>query len=202
VAAQRRCAHCKDKHEPADMIQVGLRLVCGQECRAAVNLKAFEKSIKTKRVEFNRETKRRKKAAQKRTGDGGHYEHLKTALHRYIKHHTRKGEPCYTCGKEQRHGDHGGAFHVGHCMPAKSVDPRRFMIEQLRIQCYSCNVPNSGRQAVFLERLAVENGADWVEWLRRDVNHPSLKEQFPEVEDIKAEAAKYRRLLKDFTALA
>lgn len=138
----------------------------------------------------------RKRAVKKRTGKNGYYENLKTELHKYVKHVLRKGEPCYTCGRAQRPTDSPQAFHVGHFISAKSVDPRRFMLENLRIQCYSCNVPNSGMRMEYRARLIKEKGIDHVKWLECDINHKSLKEQYPDVEDIRAETAKYRKLNK------
>jgi len=87
-------------------------------------------------------------------------------------------------------------FHVGHFIPAKEVDPRRFMLVNLRIQCYSCNAMNSGRRAEYRINLIQEMGLDHVEWLECDANHKSLNDQYTEIEDIKREAVHYRRLSK------
>lgn len=144
-----------------------------------------------------RDHKAAKEKIKKRTGKGGYYEALKIALHYYVKHVLRKGESCYTCGLQQKNGDSPQAFHVGHFMPAKMIDPRRFMLENLRMQCYSCNVPNSGRRAEYREALINEMGIDHVEWLENEVNHPSLKEQYPDIDDIKAAASHYRKLSKN-----
>ena len=143
---------------------------------------------------FNRETKRLKESIKKRTGPKGFYSNLATALHRYVKHVLRKGEDCYTCGLKQRFEDSGQKFHVGHFIPQKSVDPRRFMLANLRMQCYKCNSQNSGMRAEFRQRLIKDEGLDHVEWLECDVNHKSLKEQYPEISDIKAETSRYSKL--------
>lgn len=138
-----------------------------------------------------------KDRVKRRTSKGGWYDDLKAALHRYIKHHLRKGEPCYTCGLTQKRSDSPQAFHVGHFIPAKQVDPRRFMLENLRMQCNNCNCHNSGRRLEYRARLVDEMGLAHVEWLECDVNHPGLKERFPHYEDIKAEIKRYRSLLRD-----
>lgn len=161
--------------------------------------KKLAKSNKAKidnQKNFNRETKRRKELIKKRTGKNGFYDNLKTELHKYIKHVLRKGEPCYTCGKPQSPSDSGGAFHVGHFIPQKQVDPRRFMLMNLRIQCYKCNVHGSGMRAEYRQNLIEEIGIDKVEWLECDVNHKSLKEQYPEIKDIKEATSYYRKLSK------
>lgn len=161
-----------------------------------------KKLVKLKQVvakkdkDFNRETKRLKESIKKRTGKNGFYDNLKTQLHKYIKHVLRKGEPCYTCDLPQKFEDSPQAFHIGHFIPQKQVDPRRFMLINLRMQCYKCNTHNSGMRAEYRQRLIDELGIDKVDWLECDVNHKSLKEQYPTVSDIKAETARYRLLIK------
>jgi len=159
--------------------------------------KADEKTEKAEDKAWKADTRKRKEKAKKRIGKNGHYEALKAALHMYIKHVLRRGEPCYTCDLPQKFEDNPQNFHVGHFMPAKTIDPRRFMLENLRIQCNSCNTHNSGRQSVYKERLIIEMGADHVKWLKCEVNHKSLNEQYPEVSDIKAAAAKYRKMYRE-----
>ncbi len=144
---------------------------------------------------FKRETRARKESIKKRTGKNGHYANLQTVLNKYVKHVLRKGEPCYTCGKPQSSNDSGGAFHVGHFIPQKQVDPRRFMLINLRMQCYKCNSVMSGMRAEYRLKLVDEIDLDKVEWLECDVNHKSLKEQYPEISDIKKEITRYRRLI-------
>ncbi len=161
------------------------------------NIKKAKQVAVKKDKAFNRETKRLKESIKKRTGKNGHYDNYKVVLHRYIKHVLRKGEPCYTCDLPQKFEDSPQAFHVGHFIPQKQVDPRRFMLINLRIQCYKCNTHNSGMRAEYKERLIKELGIDKVEWLECDVNHKSLKEQYPEVSDIKKETARYRLLIKE-----
>ena len=155
--------------------------------------KAKQVVVKEKKA-FNQETKRLKETIKKRTGKNGYYDNYKTVLHYYIKHVLRKGEACFTCGKPQRFEDSGQAFHVGHFIPQKQVDPRRFMLANLRIQCYKCNAHNSGMRAEYRQRLIKEEGIDHVDWLECDVNHKSLKEQYPEISDIKSEITRYRKL--------
>ena len=174
--------------------------VCSLEC--AIDLVRTKTAAKAKRLQQARQKadraqhKQDKQRITKRTGKKGHYEKLKTALHYYVKHVLRKGEPCYTCGKPRLLGeaDKTGAFHVGHFMPAKEIDCRRFMLENLRIQCYSCNAMNSGRRVEYRQHMIDEMGLKHMEWLECDVNHKSLKEQYPDIADIKSEAARYRKL--------
>ena len=198
-----RCKICRDKFEPRFFLQ--------KACFNPACLDAWSKIDRQKKTDtvakvnniklkaFNKETKRLKESIKKRTGAKGFYDNLKVELHKYIKHVLRKGEPCYTCDLPQKFGDSPQAFHVGHFIPQKQVDPRRFMLINLRIQCYKCNTHNSGMRAEYKERLINELGVNKVEWLECDVNHKSLKEQYPEVSGIKVETARYRKLIKEFT---
>ena len=49
-------------------------------------------------------------------------------------------------------------------------------------------------RAEYRARLIKDEGINHVEWLECDDNHKSLKEQYPEISDIKAETARYRKL--------
>ena len=159
--------------------------------------KADELGIKKRKQEVSKRNAAFKESVRKRTGKGGFYEAIKKTIHFYVKHHLRKGEPCYTCDLPQKFGDSPQAFHIGHFMPAKMVDPRRFMLENLRIQCQRCNAHNSGRQGIYKERLIIEMGIDHVDWLECEVNHKPLKEQYPDNESMKKEIAKFNKLSRD-----
>jgi hypothetical protein len=169
---------------------------CATQYAHRQGLRALARKKAKADKEFNAETKQRKAAIKKRTGPTGYYANLRTELHKYVKHNLRKGEPCYTCGKPQHPTDNGGAFHVGHFVPAGTVDPRRFMLENLRIQCFSCNAMKSGQRVEYRLRMTDEMGLAHVEWLECDANHKELKLQYPDVKDIQAQAASYRTLNK------
>lgn len=199
----KKCSQCKVKKEIT--IKTPIYSFCSFDCaskkadeQTSKRIKRENNKVKQVVVEkekaFNRESKRLKESIKKRTGQKGFYSNLATALHYYIKHILRTGESCYTCEKEQRHEDSGQAFQVGHFIPQKSVDPRRFMLANLRMQCYKCNTHNSGMRAEYRQKLIKEKGIDHVNWLECDVNHKSLKQQYPEISNIKAEIKKYRKL--------
>jgi len=208
--AKLKCKYCKEYQQRDKVVKTPFGNFCLSEHAILFAQDKSKRDIKKKLAKakqvvvkkdkaFNRETKRLKESIKKRTGKNGHYDNYKVALHRYIKHVLRKGEPCYTCNLQQKFEDSPQAFHVGHFIPQKQVDPRRFMLINLRIQCYKCNTHNSGMRAEYKERLIKELGIDKVEWLECDVNHKSLKEQYPEVSDIKKETARYRLLIKGAT---
>ena len=192
---KNKCCGCKDRFEKETMIRLPAGLFHSIECATQY---ANKRQLRNAQIASNKQKKALKtqhkadKAKlKKRTGKNGYYDNLKTALHYYVKHVLRKGEPCYTCDNPQTENN---CHHVGHFIPAKQVDPRRFLLSNLRIQCYSCNSMNSGKRAEYRQRLISEMGIEHVEWLECDANHLSLNEQFPTVEDIKAEIKKYRKL--------
>jgi len=197
---QKKCKYCKLK-KPLDN---GIQTPSGWFCSYDHTIKYANDKTDLARIRAQakkiRDEKKKliadKERIKKRTGKNGYYYNLRTAIHYYVKHVLRAGEPCYTCGLQQKSTDSPQAFHVGHFIPAKEVDPRRFMLENLRIQCYSCNVPNSGKRAEYKERLIEEIGADHVTWLECEANHKSLKEQYPTIESIKAEIKRYRAMSK------
>lgn len=198
MTAKRKCVQCTTYGY--EHIRINGRSYCDFDCVAKY---ALEKSAKDrekaakKLVKIANQKHTKDKQRIKKTTDW--YKDLAAVVHYYVKHILRKGEPCYTCDKPRPYGkaDKSQSFHVGHYMPAKQIDPRRFMLENLRIQCYACNKPLSGNQAVYRKRLIDEMGLAHVEWLECSVNHKELKEVFPHYEDIKLEIARYRKLNKE-----
>ena len=193
-----KCTGCKDRFDKESMQRLPAGNFHTIECAleyANNKTKKRNKAIAVKAKKADRKQhKADKERVKKRYGKNGYYDNLKTELHRYIKHVLRKGEPCYTCGKNQSFSDSPQAFHVGHFIPSKGYDCRRFMHDWLRIQCYSCNVANSGKRAEYRINLINEVGLDKVEWFECDANHLELNEQYHDVSDIKKETARYRRL--------
>ena len=200
LAKTKLCKYCKTKKPLDEGCKTNIGWFCsydhaakyGRDKSELARLRAQAKKVKADRKKLRAD----KEGIKKRTGKNGYYANYRTALHYYIKHVLRAGEDCYTCGLKQKSTDSPQAFHVGHFIPAKEVDPRRFMVDWLRLQCYSCNVPNSGRRAEYRINLIEEVGLEAVEWFECEVNHKSLKEQYPNIEDIKDETAKYRKLAK------
>ena len=194
AVGKRKCKSCGEFVR--DFIVTPKGVFCSVEVAVKWAYKNKSKGAKVVNKNFKSETRSLKESIKKRTGKNGHYDNLKTQLHKWIKHVLRKGDPCYTCDLKQSYGDSPQSFHVGHFIPQKQVDPRRFMLINLRIQCYKCNAIHSGMRAEYRARLINEVGVDKVEWLECDVNHKSLKEQYPEVSDIKLETSRYRLLTK------
>jgi len=180
------------------MIKVQLNWYHSFECASLHALAKTRKKVAADTMRNAKAIRAKQREAKakikKRTGKNGHYDNLKTALHAYIKHVKYRGADCYTCGNPQTPNN---CHHVGHFIPAKETDNRRFMEENLRIQCFGCNSMNSGKRMEYRQRLIEEMGLEHVEWLEHEINHPSLLEQYPDVEDIRKETARYRKLLRD-----
>lgn len=193
------CATCSKKRCVSKMIRPpgSLRYACkpaiSQVCVAALYLSIMDRQKAKKKQEYNKKTREMKRSIESRLDL---YKKLGSLVNQYAKHVIYKGEHCYTCGKQQSATDNPGAFHSGHYVPAKRVDPRRFMLENIRIQCYSCNCMLSGNLAEYKKRLGREIGPEKLDWLECEVNHKPLKEQYPNIDDIRDEIGRYRQLLK------
>lgn len=77
---------------------------------------------------------------------------------------TRKnyGYTCYTCGQETE------APHTGHFISSSVCSgDLRFSLDNLRPQCYRCNIHLSGNWIAYEERLTKEKGKKWVEALKK-----------------------------------
>jgi len=197
-----KCKGCPDRFDRDKMIKIGLSLYHSHQCAIDLSLANVRKKAAADTMRNAKALRSRQREAKakikKRTGKNGYYANLQAAINYYVKHCLYKGADCYTCGKKQSPTDSGGAFHASHYMPAKQVDPRRFLLINLKLGCYTCNALNSGRLAQYRMALIDEVGIEKVEWLECEVNHPNLLEVFPNVEDIQAETARYRKLARDF----
>ena len=198
--AEKKCAICRTKRPIAEMYKppASFRFICkphiSLDCTIQLSKKLKLKKQKAEERKSRAETKRRRVNARSRLE---WYDMLNRLVNQYYKSVLAKGEPCYTCGKKQRFEDKPGAFHAGHYMPGKRVDPRRFLLENRRIQCYRCNCSLSGNQAVYKQRITEEKGEEFVNWLECEANFKPLKEQYPDIADIESEIARYRKLLRE-----
>ncbi len=78
----------------------------------------------------------------------------------------RYPEPkCYTCGK---FGITGSNCHLGHFIPSSicSVE-MRYSLDNLRFQCYSCNIHKSGNWPAYEAHLMIEKGLDFPTLLKK-----------------------------------
>jgi hypothetical protein len=186
----KKCKICRKEFRPFNSLQVA----CGPKCAIEVAKRQAEKVRQEAAKEERAQHREDKKRVKPRSYWLGNIERL---VHQYVKHHQRKGEPCYTCGLQQRPDDLPQAFHVGHFIPAKMADPRRFMLENLRIQCNNCNAHNSGRRMEYKAAMVEEMGLEHVEWLECDANHKDLKERFPTWRDLEDEVNRWRGTIRE-----
>ena len=190
-----KCKVCKKACAPS-----GVVTLCSYECAHALSMKA-DASVKAKKVraakdyarDYKRETKARKEKAKTRAE---WYKDLQKEVNYYAKHILYRGHPCYTCGKLQQHTDSAQAFHAGHYRSVGACSSLRFEPRNLRIQCFSCNCANSGARKEYRDAIYLECGSAELEWLDGN-SHEDLKEQFPTIDDIRVEIARYRKLIKD-----
>ena len=102
-----KCRQCSTKLE-GDFYIMAISKYCDRDCAVdwmLANPKKAKKvvtaKIKKQEKEQRKKDKGRLDQLKKRVGKNGYYDNLKTQLHGYIKHVLRKGESCYTCGKNQ-----------------------------------------------------------------------------------------------------
>ncbi len=191
-----KCASCLKKGKKLDMWKPpsSLRYCCPTVDCMAIMADMIKK--KKQLAEAKKQRARTKQLKKENESRKDLYARFANLNQQYAKHIVYKGQPCYTCDKEQRPGDRGGAFHAGHFKPAKIYDCRRFMIENIRIQCFKCNKMLSGNQAEFRLRLEQEKGVEFVEWLEAEANHKPLIEIFPDKDDIREAISEMRKKIK------
>lgn len=69
---------------------------------------------------------------------------------------------CFTCSKEIE----GAGCQLGHFIPNASGGALlRYNLDNLRLQCYYCNINLGGNGAEFYRRMVLENGQDFVDKL-------------------------------------
>jgi 5-methylcytosine-specific restriction endonuclease McrA len=75
---------------------------------------------------------------------------------------ARYGFNCYTCGKLTE------APHTGHFIPSSvcSVE-MRYSLDNLRPQCFACNIHKSGNWPAYEAHLIVDHGRDYPDQLKQ-----------------------------------
>lgn len=103
--------------------------------------------------------KRKSKSETRKVQDELWQECRRIALIRYLKNGKHY---CYTCDKEVD----GSNRQLGHFIP-NSVGGAllRYNLDNLRIQCYYCNINLGGNGSEFYRRLLKENGQEYIDKL-------------------------------------
>lgn len=97
---------------------------------------------------------------------------------------------CYTC---ERDGLEGSSYHIGHFIPSSisSVEVR-YSLDNLRPQCYSCNIHKSGNWPAYERHLSIEKGVDFPIELKK-LNESTKNRQY-DILWYQAKLAEYRNL--------
>lgn len=89
-------------------------------------------------------------------------------LNKYQDNVGSYGWTCFTCGAEHLVGSN---CQLGHFIPRGTCGAYlRFSLDNLRIQCYHCNINLGGNGAVFYRRLLETEGKKFVDKLFKDKN--------------------------------
>ena len=85
---------------------------------------------------------------------------------------ARHGYNCYTCGKYTE------APHTGHFIPSSVCSAEmRYSLENLRPQCFACNIHKSGNWPAYEAHLIIDYGQDYPEQLKQH-NRDTIGRQY------------------------
>jgi len=191
MANKRKCRHCGEYGKPEDMALVPLGAFCDFSHASEYGIANKAKGkVKIERDQ-RRELRARKEKIKTRAA---WYKDLQTEVNRWILIRD-KDKPCFTCGKTSDvKYDAGHRFHAGR----GGGDRRRFVERNIHKQCsVNCNQHGGGMPVEYDKALDREYGEGAADWLGCEANFPTLKELFPTTEDIKAEIARYRNLIRE-----
>lgn len=187
---KRKCKCC-DKYKPRETMAIHNNMAfCDNDCAAEYGFKNRFKGALKVHKEKKKKDKQKKKDLMSRAE---WYSKLQSLVNQYVRIRD-KHEPCCTCGTTNPNIK----YDSGHFIPQKGHDPRRFELTNIHKQCsLNCNQFGSGKRAEYREFIVGKYGEDHLEWLECDVNHKSLKEQFPHWSDIEKEIISYRKKIRE-----
>lgn len=113
---------------------------------------------------------------------------LKLELWKYLSLYVKQRDnwTCYTCKKYV----HGSNAHCGHFVPSSICGlGLRYDPDNLRTQCFACNVFKSGNYVTFRENLVKDYGEEYVK--RLEARRHEITKDF----DYEAAIEKYKRLV-------
>lgn len=85
---------------------------------------------------------------------------------------ARHGFTCYTCGAKTDHP------HTGHFIPSSICSAEmRYSLDNLRPQCFRCNIHLSGNWVAYEAHLIVDHGRDFPEQLKQK-NRDTIGQQY------------------------
>jgi len=78
---------------------------------------------------------------------------------------SKYGNTCYSCGKE---GLEGGNWQTGHFITKSTCSAElAYSLDNLRPQCYHCNINLSGNWVKYEEHLILDKGRDFPDILKK-----------------------------------
>lgn len=193
MANKRKCPACKSYNKVEDGKLINNRLFCNEDCIVDYAIKNKPKGAEIQRKEIKRQTAKRKRELKPRTY---WFDIFQALVNQWVVHVRDKDKPCCTCGTSNPNikYDAGHRIHAGR----GGADRRRFILINIHKQCsVNCNQHGGGMPLEYDQFLVREYGQEKLDWLKCESNHPTLKELFPHVDDIRAESSKYRKLLTE-----
>jgi len=188
----KKCPSCNEKFTPVRTLQPTCdKWSCQRKYLDAVREKKLKKEVAKKNREHKeerREHKKKKDAVKKRSD---WYADLQKEVNWHVLHVKEKGKPCRTCGKTN-----DVKYDAGHFLSRGARPELRFETTNIHKQCSNnCNKFGAGMRKEYTEFIISEYGQDHLDWLIGP--HPTLKEQFPTIDDIRKEIAKQRKINRE-----
>lgn len=193
--SKKRCKHCRKYFSAENMVKVPAGTFCTFD--HAIEFANNEKAKQQKKdMEWKQDFQKRlrnSKPAEVVMTRSDWYDKLQALVNQYVNHVRDKGKPCCTCGTAKT----TIKYDAGHCFTRGARSELRFELTNIHRQCsQDCNVMNSGRQSEHKQFIADKYGAEHLAKLEDRTKWPALKEVFPDIEDIKLEIARYRKLIR------
>lgn len=187
-----KCAGCKERFKTDKRIKLPSgnfhSIDCASQCGYNRQKRAAGRAKAKADKEFRAETKRMQKALEDRPIL---YKRLQILVNQWVLSVRDKGEPCCTCGTIKQ----GIKYDAGHRRSVGSCKELRFNPLNIHKQCnQKCNVYGSGKRKEYDEFIVDRYGQEVLD--RLDGTQPSLKKQYPLLDDIRAEIDRYRKLIR------
>jgi len=176
----KKCKFCGEKFQPERPLQP----CCTIKCAIALTHKQHDDKNKRDKIERDR-----LKTKQLRPRNNW-FARLQILVNQWVRYRDRL-EPCCTCGTTNQNIK----YDAGHFHTKKARPDIRFELTNIHKQCsVKCNQHGSGMRKEYSEFIVEKYGKDHLDWLNSP--QPSLKEVFPNWQDIENEIKKYRLFLR------
>lgn len=192
--SRKRCKFCRHYFPADDMVILPAGTFCSKD-HAGEWVIREQKRKKNERKQWQEDFKKRtatKKGRDEIKRKRTDYEDiLQELINQWIIHVRDYGKPCCTCG-----APYGSMkFDAGHYRSRGAAKELRFELTNIHGQCFQCNTHGSGMRVEYQAFIVAKYGKAHLDWL--DGPHPKLKEKFPDIESLRQEASRWRKLLKE-----